>query len=263
MSDQVYHLNCAECAKTCPVTYGTYRYHTKKSETELSTYSFVCSKFCRSLSTDKREAKRKIDHAARKAAKKAARKAAKADKIAKGPTNNRNAKSITAQNCLDIVEKRKNGQTLESIGIEYGVTRERIRQVILPYNIPVPPIPPKLQKEYNCVYCGKNIGTKRKYCSKECYHLSKHSGKKFSQYDHIKLICDGCGKTFTRSKRIDAIVKLGKVYKNNPEKLVSKQNFCTKECYCQTKLGNTKFVSIASEDTADPRLLVNIFNKTT
>lgn len=238
MHDQTHSLTCLECAKACPVTYGTYTYHTQKSEKELTTYTFVCSKFCRSLAADRRKAIKAAKMKAEKTARKAARKAAKADKIAKGPTNNRNAKSITAQNCLDIVEKRKNGQTLESIGIEYGMTKERIRQVILPYNIPIP-MKPKSQKEYNCVYCGKNIDTKRKYCSKECNHLSKHSGKKFSQYDHIELICDGCGKTFTRSKRIDAIVKLSSIYRNNPEKLINKQNFCTKKCYCETKLGKT------------------------
>ena len=238
--NQTQHLNCAECAKICSVTHNTYYYHTKKSETELSTYSFVCSKFCRSLSTDKRETKRKIDHAAKKAAKKATMITAKENKIAIGPINDTNSNNVLARNCLNIVEKRKNGQTLKEIGDEYGVTRERIRQIILPYNIPIPLKPkPKSQEEHNCIYCGKNISTKRKYCNKECNHLSKHSGKKFSQYDYIELICDGCGKTFTRSKRTDAIVKLHKIYRNNPEKLVNKQNFRTKECYCQTKLGKT------------------------
>ena len=232
--NKILHLNCAECAKICSVTYGTHHYHTKKSKTELSTYSFVCSKYCRSLTTDRRETKRKTDHATKKAVKKAAMITAKENKIIKGPINDTNSKSILAQNCLNIIEKRKNGQTLKEIGDEYDVTRERIRQFILPYNIPIPLKP---QKEYNCAHCGKNINTKRKYCNKECLYLEIHSGKKYSNQDYVNLTCDGCGETFNRSKRLHSISLASSIYRN-PEKLTNKQNFCTKECYCQTKLGN-------------------------
>jgi hypothetical protein len=43
--------------------------------------------------------------------------------------------TITFHNYDDIVDKYKNGLTLQQIGTEYGVTRERIRQILARYGI--------------------------------------------------------------------------------------------------------------------------------
>ena len=36
----------------------------------------------------------------------------------------------------EIVEKRKQGMTLDAIGKEYGITRERVRQILVKANYP-------------------------------------------------------------------------------------------------------------------------------
>ena len=68
---------------------------------------------------------------------------------------------------LGIITMRLEGRTLEEIGSEYGITRERVRQLLKPYNVPNPDL--KFKK--TCAVCGQIFTYKQsqgKTCSREC-----------------------------------------------------------------------------------------------
>ena len=70
--------------------------------------------------------------------------------------------------------------TLQVIGDEFGVTRERVRQILLEEGKPTV----AYRQTYLCTQCGKDVGVVPKlFCSPKCRH----------EYGHIKIACTYCG----------------------------------------------------------------------
>jgi hypothetical protein len=116
--------------------------------------------------------------------------------------------------------------TLAQIGSNYGLTRERVRQILkgngaVTVHVPVP------KQQYICLNCGeaftpylhvhhgRTIGS-IEFCSGAC---SK-------EYHSITLVCDQCGKEFKRPQRFVLL-------KTQPHKYTC----CSRECYGRL-LGN-------------------------
>lgn len=79
--------------------------------------------------------------------------------------------------------------TLEQIGGKFGVSKERVRQVLSEANAPTKSI--RIKNQYHCLNCGKLIQTQgKKFCSHECQHL----------YSQIPIKCSECGEIFHISK---------------------------------------------------------------
>ena len=57
---------------------------------------------------------------------------------------------ITKEQKKEILERRSTGETLQSIGNDYGLSRERIRQITV--NVDVPKREPKWTDEYKREY---------------------------------------------------------------------------------------------------------------
>lgn len=91
-----------------------------------------------------------------------------------------------------IIEKRKEGWTLEKIRIPLKITRERIRQILKPFNIPNPPIIKKPLIEKECHRCHKNFKYRycyrgqRKFCSMKC--AEDHRRKYFTEKERKQAI---------------------------------------------------------------------------
>ena len=73
---------------------------------------------------------------------------------------------------IEMHERRVSGESLRNIGMRFGITRERVRQLIVKY-YPEYVHPKKNVKEIReCKFCGKKIldfkRAKTKYCSKRC-----------------------------------------------------------------------------------------------
>ena len=79
----------------------------------------------------------------------------------------------------EMVLRRREGKTLQEIGDEFGITRERVRQI-------VGPCEPKAD---NCVHCGKALpegrDPTRLYCSAGC--------SRRSSYRRSIRTCEHCG----------------------------------------------------------------------
>ena len=70
--------------------------------------------------------------------------------------------------------------TLDEVGVKFGVTRERIRQILKKHGEPTM----HFIQTYLCIQCGKDMGNKKKlFCDPECYH----------KYTHMKIACVWCG----------------------------------------------------------------------
>ena len=140
---------------------------------------------------------------------------------------------------------REEGKTLVEIGNIYGVTRERVRQVCEGIACP------DLRMKRNCAECGKEFvhctHTPRhgyrdggqakyssvKYCSRKCGQTSakrkmQKPDSKWSNHGFVELICTGCGKTFTRSRRMYA---LAEYYREREGKTPHGPKYCTQACY--------------------------------
>ena len=126
------------------------------------------------------------------------------------------------------------GETLSQIGKKFGVTRERVRQLLAKRGYssktaPVRPKKPKMAHELKCHGCEKVFESdsgSHKYCSDECrYPNTVSSRAKFH-----KFVCSGCGCEFERSEYLINIANYGK----NKKKSVSDNTYCTRECYLKT-----------------------------
>ena len=93
-----------------------------------------------------------------------------------------------------IIQLRKNGRTLQAIGDIFGVTRQRVEQIIRPR---------RRIKIRDCIVCDTNIiGPGRKYCL-DC-SMTLLSGmdtlrEKVRMRD--KHTCQKCGKKWEKGKR--------------------------------------------------------------
>lgn len=84
---------------------------------------------------------------------------------------------------VNIIRARRNNPcaTLNEIGAKYGVTRERVRQVLSRAG----KVTSAYHQTYLCIQCGKDMGTEEKlFCNKQCRY----------DYGHIKIACSYCGK---------------------------------------------------------------------
>lgn len=96
----------------------------------------------------------------------------------------------------EVIEKYISGRTLDSIGKDYGISRERVRQIIKTHpmhkeflDISKSVRPKALQKLHAlvCNWCHKSFNTKHyraKYCSKECHFLGRTKHPDLIQYKH-------------------------------------------------------------------------------
>lgn len=98
----------------------------------------------------------------------------------------------------DMVRLRLGGSSLQFIGDKYGISRERVRQILKKCGCDFIPVKAKKERVLNlvCVKCGSSFnGSRRvKYCSDVCRDV--HS----SRNRFIDLVCCGCGCEFKRSQ---------------------------------------------------------------
>ncbi len=78
--------------------------------------------------------------------------------------------------------------TLQQIGDKYGITKERIRQIIKPLKLPTGQHA-RSSHDYICPQCG----SKKSYGSKLC--------RKCASPQYIPLACEVCGKVVYRNKK--------------------------------------------------------------
>jgi DNA-directed RNA polymerase subunit M/transcription elongation factor TFIIS len=104
---------------------------------------------------------------------------------------------ITSEQVEEIKKKRLSGNyTLEEIGQKYGITRERVRQLVGV---------PKLQKSVikKCINCGKTFfihGKERSLCSVKC------------KPPHKERPCIDCQELFTPKKQASQFVRCASCY---------------------------------------------------
>jgi predicted nucleic acid-binding Zn ribbon protein len=116
---------------------------------------------------------------------------------------------------LTLVKYRQNNPclTLQEIGDEFGITRERARQVLSKHNAPTVHKTDKLIML--CRQCGKPCPGKRTtFCSNKCSF----------DYHHVWLTCDYCGKTFPR------MVSLVLLYPSRLAHNPQNYTFCNHSC---------------------------------
>ena len=97
-------------------------------------------------------------------------------------------------NATAVCQRRMNNPcaTLAQIGIEFDITRERVRQILAEHNLPTSHY---IQRTFICNQCGKEyyrLGSPcdtQLFCSLQCKH---------NYYRSPTLICEVCGKPFQR-----------------------------------------------------------------
>lgn len=137
--------------------------------------------------------------------------------------------SVTAKHFENMVFDYSNGSTLQIIGDKYGVSKERVRQILNRYGVDT-----SVKKQVRkCELCG-NIcsNNQNKFCSDECRleHRRAARRKKYGPSTrelYVMHVCDWCGNMFIRSQYIENILVHGlKNTKTNEHK-----TFCNKTCY--------------------------------
>jgi len=121
---------------------------------------------------------------------------------------------------LDVVETKLRNPcaTLQQIADKYKVTRERIRQILEPYNLPTGNSM-RAYKPRVCPECGHKItNSKSKRCGK-CY-LKEH---------RVTLACDMCGKLFTRHLS-EVIYQENAPAEKRPNGKPRRNWFCSRHC---------------------------------
>ena len=99
--------------------------------------------------------------------------------------------------------------TLQQIGDKYGITRERVRQILLHDKLPTAAIIEK--RIIYCLNCGKETPN-AKFCNQECRYA----------YYHIEVLCSQCSKMFSLCQS-SLIVRT----KRSKTGLL----FCSKQCW--------------------------------
>ncbi len=92
--------------------------------------------------------------------------------------------AVVREKVVIALRKSNPCATLEEIGGDVGVTRERVRQILNKANLPTK----KYITTYLCNHCGDPIPRRRtyqnpKFCSTKCY----------SAYSRIQIACTFCG----------------------------------------------------------------------
>jgi len=99
--------------------------------------------------------------------------------------------------------------TLQQIGDKYGVTKERVRQILSREQLPTRAIIER--KIVYCLHCGKETPN-LKFCSHECQQA----------YHSVEAVCSQCGRMFSL-RQSELIART----KHNTTGLL----FCSKQCY--------------------------------
>ncbi len=132
--------------------------------------------------------------------------------LAKTPKN----RTISEQS-IEIAKMRHDNPclTLQQIGNKYGISRERVRQVLAKQGAITKHYHEKIL--YTCLNCGKVTPNKSGICSKKCK----------TDYNQITLICDNCGKLFNRVKNDIIRASNNENYKGH--------QFCNNTCFGEYK----------------------------
>jgi AraC-like DNA-binding protein len=132
------------------------------------------------------------------------------------------------------------GRTLQSVGDEFGISRERVRQIFKDRtgtSRDELKRADKFQKKINlmqrvrflCKQCGDQVmfseRSVRKFCSETCWRKYYSAGGAGFRNLKVKLICSGCGIEYHPHRNIysPSILK-GKTLK---------KNYCTQQCYME------------------------------
>jgi len=138
----------------------------------------------------------------------------------------------------EMIKLRLAGESLQQIGDKFGITKERVRQLLKKRGCtfkPKKPKKPPLMYDLTCVECGKNYQRthKSKYCSYECRSAKSISSRNKFQ----KLVCVGCGCEFERSDYLINIARHGKTKRGYDVNTV----YCTHDCYFKNgNIGRSK-----------------------
>jgi len=102
-----------------------------------------------------------------------------------------------------IVKLRNDGKSLREIGETFGMTRERVRQII----------GSGTKANLKCLICGASITDRAgtKYCSAKC----RSKAERLRKRPRIERPCGVCGKTFATTAK-------------------SRQTYCGKKCKAKT-----------------------------
>lgn len=129
----------------------------------------------------------------------------------------------------EMAKLRLAGQTLQEIGDKFGLTKERVRQLLVKcgcvYKKPKKPKKPPVMHDLVCLECGNGFQRTHKamYCSSKCRSAKSISSRNKFQ----KLICCGCGCEFERSDYLLNVNRHTKLKKGYDPNIV----YCTHECY--------------------------------
>jgi biotin operon repressor/endogenous inhibitor of DNA gyrase (YacG/DUF329 family) len=113
-----------------------------------------------------------------------------------------------SENRLSVLKIREDNPcaTLQTVAVQIGVTRERVRQILKTENKPTF----HWRQKYICLNCGREMTRRRIFCSRECR----------SAYQKILVSCDNCGQLYKKSaRRLITSIKRGHEY-----------TFCSKKC---------------------------------
>lgn len=128
-----------------------------------------------------------------------------------------------------IRELRGQGLTLQQLGDQYGITRERVRQLCVGIE------KPDLRTRKNCGTCGVEFVGRgcSKYCSNECGlaatgRANRTPESKWSRHGKVKLTCAGCKCQFERVRYLDSIGAESRRARGVTD---SGLRFCTQQCY--------------------------------
>ena len=109
----------------------------------------------------------------------------------------------------DIINSRLHNPcaTLQQIGDKYGITRERVRQILESENLNTT----HWKQKYKCLQCGEIIERSRSksFCSKDCQY----------NYSYPLIECCICKKLVRRNQ--------GQLYRHDRQ---NKHYFCSKKC---------------------------------
>ena len=192
-------VECANCSKIFTTTFAMIRY--KKDNPD---YSFVCSKDCKG-----KERHKKLP--------------------------NLYPNSITAKYLDDMKADHAAGHTLEKMGKKYGVSKERIRQVLNRAGVKTS-WAARPDKMVECLWCKKKFGiprsdkSKNQFCSEDCKKArrrDKIGPPTHELYDWLE--CHHCKNWFLRTvqrSRIHAAMA-----RRNGR--IQRHTYCTKSCYAK------------------------------
>lgn len=139
--------------------------------------------------------------------------------------------SANEQRDRKICERRATGETFESIGQSYGLSRQRIEQIAGAVEVP------DVQPVRSCGMCliefnPRDRGGSR-FCSKACGMRSisiknSNPNAKWSRVGKKKLKCVGCGNKFERENYLLAQAeRTARMRGTGP----AKDKYCTHKCY--------------------------------